>query len=215
MRFEDLREELVDQLQKDGITDAVVLSAFRKITREDFVLPHLREFAYRNQALPINAKQTISQPFIIALMMQSMELKPTDVVLEVGTGSGYQTALIAEIADKVCTVERHKELTEEAKKKLTKKGYKNIFYKVGDGTTGWYGMYPPIKLFDKIVVCAAAPSIVQPLIDQLAVGGKLVIPVGSLESQKLNIITKNEDGIDNKIDIGCSFVPLIGEEGWD
>lgn len=215
MRFEDQREALITELQEMGITDEIVISAFRTIQREDFVLPHVREFAYRNQALPIEAGQTISQPYIIALMMQELKLEPDDIVLEIGTGSGYQTSLIATIVTTVCTIERHKDLTQKAKQTLAKYNFKNIFFKVGDGTKGWINSYPPLKEFTKIIVCAGAPMVSESLLKELKVGGRLIIPVGNLELQRLKIITKTETGFTENESVACSFVPLLGESGWE
>ena len=215
MRFEDQREALITELQGMGIEDELVISAFRTIHREDFILPHVKEFAYRNQALPIEDGQTISQPYIIALMMQELELAPGDVVLEIGTGSGYQTSLLATIVSTVCTIERHQNLTQKAKQTIAKYNFKNIFFRVGDGTKGWINSYPPLKEFDKIVVCAGAPNVSEALLNQLKVGGKLVIPVGSLEQQRLKTIIKTETGFEEIESVACSFVPLLGELGWE
>lgn len=215
MRFEDQREALIAELQEMGIRDELVISAFRSVKREDFVLPHFREFAYRNQALPIEDEQTISQPYIIALMMQDLELEPEDVVLEIGTGSGYQTALLASLVATVCTIERHKTLSQKAKQTIMAYQQKNIYFKVGDGTKGWINTYPPLKEFDKIIVCAGAPKVSQSLLDQLKIGGRLVIPVGNLEQQRLLTITRTETTFEEKESVACSFVPLVGESGWE
>jgi len=215
MRFEDQREALISELREMGITDELVISSFRAIQREDFVLEHVREFAYRNQALPIESGQTISQPFIIALMMQELELEPSDLVLEIGTGSGYQTSLLASIVTNVCTIERHQNLTDTAKQTISKYDFKNIYYKVGDGTKGWINTYPPIKEFDKIIVSAGAPLVSEAFLNQLKLGGKLIIPVGNLEQQRLKIIIKTETGFLEKQSVACSFVPLLGESGWE
>lgn len=215
MRFEDQREALIDELREMGINDELVISAFREIHREDFILSHVKEFAYRNQALPIEDGQTISQPYIIALMMQELELETEDVVLEVGTGSGYQTSLLASLVATVCTIERHPNLTKKAKETISNYNFKNIFFKVGDGTKGWINSYPPLKEFDKIIVCAGAPMVSEALLNQLKVGGKLVIPVGSLEQQRLKTIVKTETGFEEKESVPCSFVPLLGELGWE
>lgn len=215
MRFEDQRKALVGVLKYLEITDELVLAAFGEIAREDFVPAHVKELAYRNQALPIGEDQTISQPYMVALMMQELALTPDDVVLEIGTGSGYQTALLASIVTTVCTIERHESLTIGAKEALAKYQFKNIYYKVGDGTKGWVDSYPPIKKFTKIIVCAGAPKISEPLLTQLEIGGRLVIPVGDRDEQSLKTITKRETGYDVKEGTGCRFVPLIGESGWE
>ncbi len=215
MRFEDQREALISELEKMGIDDDLVISAFRLIKREDFVLEHFREFAYRNQALPIEDQQTISQPYIIAYMMQELELSPDDIVLEIGTGSGYQTALLASLVSCVCTVERFKNLSQKAKDTLALYNFKNIYYKVGDGTKGWVNSYPPHKEFDKIIVCAGAPKVADALKNQLKIGGKLVIPVGGLDLQRLITICRTETGFVEEESVACSFVPLVGESGWE
>ncbi len=215
MRFEDQREALLTELGQMGIRDALVVSAFRRIKREDFVLEHFKEFSYRNQALPIEDEQTISQPFIIAYMMQELKLDPDDVVLEIGTGSGYQTALLASIVSKVCTIERHEKLSKKAKEKLLEYDFKNIYFKIGDGTKGWLNTYPPIKEFDKIIVCAGAPQVSESLLNQLKIGGKIVIPVGNLDQQRLLTIIRTETGFQEKYSVTCSFVPLVGELGWE
>ena len=215
MRFEDQREALISELKFLGISDELVLTAFGTICREDFVLPHVKEFSYFNRALPIEDGQTISQPYMIAIMMQELELAPDDVVLEIGTGSGYQTALLASIVTTVCTIERHENLSAKAKQTVANYQFKNIFFKVGDGTKGWINSYPPIKQFTKIIVCAGAPKISESLLNQLEIGGKLVIPVGNREEQSLKIVTRHETGFAVKEGTGCCFVPLIGESGWE
>lgn len=215
MRFEDQREALISELKFLGISDDLVLTAFGTICREDFVLPHVKEFSYFNRALPIEDGQTISQPYMIAIMMQELELTPDDVVLEIGTGSGYQTALLASVVTTVCTIERHENLAVKAKQTVANYQFKNIFFKVGDGTKGWINSYPPIKQFTKIIVCAGAPKISESLLNQLEIGGKLVIPVGNREEQSLKIVTRHETGFAVKEGTGCSFVPLIGESGWE
>ncbi len=215
MRFEDQKAKLISELKSQQITDPKVLNAFEVINREDFVLPHLKAFAYKNQALPIKSEQTISQPFIVALMLQILQLQPEDVVLEIGTGSGYQTALLANIVDTVCSVERHNELTITARKNLEKYDFKNIFLRTGDGTKGWERAYPSIKSFDKIIVCAGAPDVSEYLKEQLKVNGIMVIPVGDIQKQDLKIIVRRENDYEEYDGIPCSFVPLIGEAGWE
>ncbi|MDD2229108.1 MAG: protein-L-isoaspartate(D-aspartate) O-methyltransferase [Candidatus Cloacimonetes bacterium] len=212
MRFEDQRQILVRELKAAGIEDANVTKAFLSVPREDYVLPEYKDYAYRNQPLPIQHNQTISQPLMIALMLQILKLETTDTVLEIGTGSGYQSALLAEIVKEVCTVERIESLSLAAQKVLRQAGYRNIFFRIGDGHSGWQKAYPAHKSFNKIIVSAAADSIPERLVDQLAEGGIMAIPVGSSTTQILNIIYR----INNKISItessACSFVPLISDE---
>ena len=159
MRFEDQRAMLVAELRREGIRDQAVLDAFAKVPREKYVLPEYREYAYRNSPLPIELQQTISQPLMIAIMMQFLELQPSDRVLEIGTGSGYQSALLAEIVAEVCTVERLDKLSLSAQKVLKQSGYKRIHFRIGDGCKGWEKALPAYKDFDKIIVSAGADSI--------------------------------------------------------
>lgn len=212
MRFEDQRIKLVEELYTQGIRDEAVLSAFAKIKREDFVLAEYREYAYRNRPLPINQSQTISQPYIIALMMSYLNLQVNDVVLEIGTGSGYQTALLASIVHEVCTVERLDQLSLSAQKILKKTGFRNIFFRIGDGWDGWQKAYPAYKEFSKIIVSAGADSIPHKLCDQLAEGGTLIIPVGNATQQVLQIVTREKGEIVVKKDAPCAFVPLIHDK---
>ncbi|MDD4309279.1 MAG: protein-L-isoaspartate(D-aspartate) O-methyltransferase [Candidatus Cloacimonetes bacterium] len=209
MRFEDQRKNLVEELQSNGIADMAVLKAFARIPREDYVLPEYRDYAYRNKPLPILANQTISQPQMIALMMQVLELKSTDIVLEIGTGSGYQTALLAEIVKEVCSVERLDTLSLSAQKVLRSAGFKNIFFRIGDGHTGWEKAYPPYKEFNKIIVSAGAASIPQLLVSQLAEGGIMAIPVGESSAQILHVITREHGEVAIRQTVNCSFVPLV------
>ncbi|PKN80217.1 MAG: protein-L-isoaspartate(D-aspartate) O-methyltransferase [Candidatus Cloacimonetes bacterium HGW-Cloacimonetes-1] len=209
MRFEDQRQLLVKELYHNGISDPLVLHAFAKVPREAYVLPELREYAYRNQPLPIHLKQTISQPLMVALMLQHLELKPQDIVLEIGTGSGYEAALLAEIVSEVCTIERLEALSMNAKKILKEQGYKNIWFRIGDGALGWQKAYPPYEVFNKIVVSAAAPQIPDNLVAQLAVDGILVVPVGNSDYQILTKIRNANNDILTSEHGQCAFVPLI------
>ncbi|MDP8201769.1 MAG: protein-L-isoaspartate(D-aspartate) O-methyltransferase [Candidatus Tenebribacter burtonii] len=202
------------QLVARGITDNNVLEAFRKIPRHKFVPKEIEHLAYNDSPLSIGDGQTISQPYIVALMMQILELKKDDKVLEIGTGSGYQTALLAEIAEEVFTVERISSLIRNAETLLNKLDYKNIYYKFGDGTLGWQDGYPEQNEFDKIIIAAAAPDIPKSLTGQLAMNGKLIIPTGNRNFQQLVVITKTGDGYIHTNEGGCMFVPLIGDEGW-
>ncbi len=209
MRFEDQRALLVQELRRSGIVDERVLAAFAKVPREVYVLPQYRDYAYRNQPLPIELAQTISQPLMIAIMLQYLELKGTDIVLEVGTGSGYQSALLAELAQTVCTVERLDTLSLKAQGQLRDQGYKNINFRIGDGSQGWQKAYPPHKEFDKIIVSAAAAAIPPRLQEQLAVDGILVVPVGRGYTQELHRVRRAADGFSVSQHGACTFVPLI------
>jgi protein-L-isoaspartate(D-aspartate) O-methyltransferase len=209
MRFEDQRALLVQELRNSGITDERVLFAFGLVPRELFIPPQYRDYSYRNRPLPIDLSQTISQPLMIAIMMQYLELKEDDVVLEIGTGSGYQTALLAEIASEVCSVERLEPLSLRAQNVLGEQGYKNIHFRIGDGTQGWQKAYPPRREFSKIIVSAAASGIPDPLKEQLADGGIMVVPVGSSYFQILNRVVREKDEFVVTEHGGCTFVPLI------
>jgi protein-L-isoaspartate(D-aspartate) O-methyltransferase len=210
------RESMVErQLIRRGIRDERVLDAFRAVPREAFVGDAVAEFAYEDTALPINEGQTISQPYIVALMVQALELRPTDRVLEVGAGSGYAAAILARLADSVYAIERNPRLVEDARDRLRRLGTDNVEVRAGDGTLGW----PEAAPFDAILVSAGGPDVPRPLLDQLAPGGRLVIPVGSSREQHLLRITRvGGDRIRDewrREDLGpVRFVPLIGEGGW-
>ena len=213
-KFEDLRQQMIDfQLAARGLHDQSVLNAVNAVPREAFVPPDLVEFAYNDSPLPIAARQTISQPYIVALMTAALELKPEDRVLEVGTGSGYAAAVLAEIAKEVYTIERHKILADTARNRLEEQGYENTDVLFGDGTLGW----PEYAPFDAIVVAAGGPEVPETLKQQLAVGGRLVIPVGStLHTQKLLRVRRMGDNEFQEEDLGAvRFVPLIGTAGWE
>lgn len=215
MKFEDQRKQMVElQLSARGIEDKRILAAFNKIPREEFVPEEMRHLAYQDAPLAIGEGQTISQPYIVALMLQTLQLQPEDVVLEIGTGSGYQTAILAEIASQVYTVDRVWKLANRAKKHLQKMGYSNIHYRCGDGSLGWQDKSATDFSFDKIVVAAAAPQLPSSLVQQLAEGGRMVIPTGSRFMQQLMVITKQNGEIEEYSEGGCAFVPLIGKEGW-
>ena len=198
------------QLKARGIFDERVLGAMSKVAREDFVVPELRDHAYEDRPLAIGCSQTISQPYIVASMLQAAQLRPEDRVLELGTGSGYQTALLAEIVQSVVSMERHVELANIARERLVRLGYVSVAVVVGDGTLG----YPPSAPYNAMLVSAAAPYIPQPLVDQLAIGGRMVLPVGNRELQDLVFLRKVEDGVRQVRLDGCAFVPLIGEAGF-
>ncbi len=212
--FEQLRQQMIDyQLVARGMHDQTVLNALKAVPREKFIPTELVEFAYRDSPLPIEASQTISQPYIVALMTAALKLKENDRVLEIGTGSGYAAAVLAEISHDVYTIERHKILADSARERLKDMGYTNVQVLHGDGTLGWAEHAP----FDAIVVAAGGPEVPKTLKQQLAIGGRLIIPVGSsLDTQKLIRVQRiSEDEYEEK-DLGSvRFVPLIGAAGWE
>ena len=212
LKFERQRHEMVlKQIESRGVSDPNVLSALRKVSRHVFVSEALRDQAYGDFPLPIGEQQTISQPYIVAEMTQALEIKEDDRVLEIGTGSGYQSAILAEIAYRVYTVERIRTLYFKARKLFDQLRYHNIITKYSDGSMGWSSESP----FDVIIVTAGAPDIPDTLVQQLAVGGRMVVPVGNQYSQDLIKIFKDESGRIRKMNLGgCRFVKLIGEQGW-
>jgi len=199
-----------EQIVARGIRDPRVIAALKKIPRHLFVEEALQGQAYTDHPLPIGEKQTISQPYMVALMTEALQLTGKEKVLEIGAGSGYQTAVLAEVAKAVFSIERILALTMRARKLLEDLGYGNAEIKFSDGTQGWVEESP----FDGIIVTAGAPDVPQPLVDQLAVGGRLVIPVGDAYVQDLLRITKTEEGIRKEDLGGCRFVKLIGRYGW-
>lgn len=210
--FEDARQKMIEeQLIKRGIQNPRVLQAMGKVPRHLFVDKSLADKAYEDTPLPIGFSQTISQPYMVAIMTELLDLKGEEKVLEVGTGSGYQAAVLAELCRLVISIERHAELAEQAQKKLQELGYTNIEIKVGDGTLGWPEQAP----YDGIVVTAGAPEIPPELIKQLVEGGRMTIPVGDVTHQELLLVTKHKEGYNSKAICGCIFVPLIGKEGWE
>jgi len=210
-KFSKQREEMVEyQLKRRGIRDPLVLEAFRSVPRHRFVEPGMVGSAYSDHPLPIGEGQTISQPYMVALMTQCLELKGGEKILEIGTGSGYQAAILARIAGEVYTIERIASLSERSRAILTELGYNNVHFRVGDGTLGW----PEEAPYDGIIVTAGAPRVPEPLVEQLAEGGRLVIPVGGSWSQELLVVRKMEGEIVEQEVCGCVFVPLIGEHGW-
>lgn len=209
-RFEDERREMIGVLKERGIGDERILQAMAKVERHLFVSELFVNRSYDDTALPIAKQQTISQPFTVAFMTQELSLKTAAKVLEVGTGSGYQAAILAEMGCRVFTIERHVDLLLQARKMFEKLGYR-IGSKAGDGTVGWSDFAP----YDGIVVTAAAPDVPEPLVQQLADGGRLVIPVGNLEMQDLHVITKSGDAFETRVIKGFKFVPLIGKKGWN
>ncbi len=211
IKYERQREEMVrHQIQARGIKDPVVLAAFRSVPRHLFVSEALRDQAYGDYPLPIGEQQTISQPYIVAEMTQALELRKDDRVLEIGTGSGYQAAILAEIVYRVYTIERIRSLYIQARKLLDKLHYHNIVMRCSDGTAGWKDESP----FDAIIVTAGAPHVPEKLLDQLVEGGRMVVPVGNQHSQDLIKVVKDKKGIHKSNLGGCRFVKLIGEQGW-
>lgn len=210
-KFAEVRRRMVDtQIAVRGVKDPRVLAAMRRVPRHRFVPSHLWDQAYNDYPLPIGEDQTISQPYIVALMTDLLELKDTDRVLEVGAGSGYQAAILAELAAQVFTIDRVAPLLARAEKTLAELGYKNIKTRVGDGTLGW----PEEAPFDAVIVTAGAPQVPRPLTEQLAPGGRLVIPVGDQFSQTLTLVRRTQDGLKMEYHGGCRFVRLIGKYGW-
>jgi protein-L-isoaspartate(D-aspartate) O-methyltransferase len=198
------------QLQRRGIADRAVLAAMDRVPRERFLPGSLREEAYSDQALGIDCGQTISQPYMVALMTQALEVSANHRVLEIGTGSGYQTAILAELAAEVVSIERHPRLSEQAAAVLTSLGYTNVTLQVGDGTLG----DPAHAPFDRIMVTAAASHCPPSLLEQLVEGGILVIPLGDMAGQTLEAIHKQPAGLVRDRLVGCRFVPLIGAQAW-
>jgi len=212
--FETLRHLMVEhQLERRGIRDPLVLEAMRSVPREAFVPPELADEAYADGPLPIGEGQTISQPYIVALMVEALELRGGERVLEIGAGSGYAAAVLAEIAAEVYTVERHAPLAREARERLRALGYDHVQLRVGDGSRGW----PEHAPYAAIVVAAGAPEVPEALEEQLAVGGRLVIPVGQGRTlqELLRLRRLSETEYQREELGGVRFVPLVGAEGWE
>ena len=211
INYEKERGRMVEeQLLLRGVKDERVLAAMRKVPRHEFLPEAIRGMAYQDSALPLGEAQTMSQPYMVALMSELLGLKGTERVLEIGTGSGYQTAVLAELCEKVYSVERIKPLAERARLNLDRLGYRSVASKVYDGTYGWKEMAP----FDAIMVTAGAPDVPAPLVDQLREGGRMVIPVGERYGQVLLKVVKTSSGPVTERYIPCTFVPLIGSHGW-
>jgi len=211
LKFERLREEMVKkQIEARGISDPELLAAIRKVPRHLFVSEALMDQAYGDFPLPIGEQQTISQPYIVAEMTQALALSRKDRVLEIGTGSGYQAAVLAELVYRVYTIERIYSLYTKARRLFDRLHYHNIVTRYGDGTFGWREESP----FDAIIVTAGAPRVPEVLVDQLALGGRMVLPVGDQYSQDLIRIVKEEKGIRKTNLGGCRFVKLVGEHAW-
>lgn len=203
-----------EQLERRGIRDPRVLEAMGAVPREAFVPPSDARSparAYADGALPAGRGQTVSQPYIVAAMTQAVAPRPSSRVLEIGTGTGYQTSVLATLCREVWTVERDRVLADEARERLSELGVENVEYRVGDGSLGW----PEGAPYDGILVTAAAPRVPDPLVAQLAPDGRLVIPVGTREMQELLVVTLDEEGTPHsRALMDCRFVPLVGEQGW-
>lgn len=209
--FAAQRQSMVSsQLRGRGIVDENVLSAMARVPRHEFVAEEYREQAYEDHPIPIAEGQTLSQPYIVALMLEALSLGPPDTVLEIGTGSGYQAALLAELTRHVYSIERHESLARAAETTLARLGYTNVTVLVGDGSQG----LPEFAPFDGIVVSAAAPEIPRPLFEELGEGGRMVIPVGPAYAQELQLVRKRDGRAEVTKLEGCRFVPLIGGLGY-
>ena len=208
--FAQRRDMVESQLRARGIRDERVLATMSHVPRHEFVPVEFRDQVYEDHPIPIGEGQTVSQPYIVAIMLQALALIPSDTVLEIGTGSGYQTALLAELTGQVYSVERHASLARMAEATLRRLGYGNVQVLLGDGSNGLPGHAP----FDAIVVSAAAPQIPPPLFEQLRDGGRMVIPVGPAPAQELQLVYKNAgQSLVTRLE-GCRFVPLIGSKGY-
>jgi protein-L-isoaspartate(D-aspartate) O-methyltransferase len=201
---------VTEQIIPAGVRDQRVIEAMGRVPRHLFVSPGMEPQAYFDRPLPIGDGQTISQPLMVALMTESLHLEGGERVLEIGTGSGYQAAVLAELAGEVYSIERMEGLSMRARKALYQAGYRNVSLKVGDGTIGW----PEKGPFDGIVVTAGAPKLPEKLKEQLADGGRLVVPVGGAELQQLIIVERQGNNFNTTIGTGCRFVKLIGQNGW-
>ncbi|HOB73338.1 MAG TPA: protein-L-isoaspartate(D-aspartate) O-methyltransferase [Phycisphaerae bacterium] len=206
----DRRRMVEEQIRARGILDGRVLAVMERVPRERFVPPAGQIFAYADQALALPAGQSISQPFVVAAMTEALAIQPQHRILEIGTGSGYQTAILAELAAEVYTIERIEPLQRTAREVLAMLGILNVSYRTGDGTLGW----PEAAPFDGIIVTAAAPDAPRTLLNQLVDGGRLVIPVGGETEQTLMVIERTGAGLHQTPQFPCRFVKLIGEEGW-
>jgi protein-L-isoaspartate(D-aspartate) O-methyltransferase len=211
MDFEQQRQQLIEALRNAGLRDERVLTAMAKTPREFFVDKAQKGLAYADRALPIEAGQTISQPLMVATMTQALQLSGRERVLEIGTGSGYQTAILSLLAKFVYSIERHQILACQAAKRLIQLGVDNVSIYVGDGSLGW----PDAAPYERILVTAAAPELPTHLLEQLVTWGILVVPVGSHERQELLVVHRAPWGPEVRSLGGCVFVPLIGEEGWN
>jgi protein-L-isoaspartate(D-aspartate) O-methyltransferase len=209
-RFEQERADMIALLRQRGIKDELLLRAMQLVEREQFVLPAFVTRAYDDSALPIASGQTISQPYTVAFQTEKLQVGKDSKVLEIGTGSGYQVAILAEMGCRVFTIERRMDLHLHARKLLESLGY-HVATRCGDGTVGWNEFAP----YNGIIVTAAAPEVPQPLLDQLADGGRLVIPVGDMDVQSIRVVTRMGDKFESVDAYGFKFVPLIGKKGWN
>lgn len=212
MSLHQSRDELLRELQREGIESPRVLAAMAAVPRERFVDPDLLERSYANTALPIDCGQTISQPYIVALMTEALALTGTERVLEIGTGSGYQAAILSRLAAEVITIERHPQLSQQAAERLQALGCRNVTCLVGDGSLGW----PDEAPYDGLIVTAAMPQStagINGMMSQLVMGGRLVAPLGDETAQRLFVLTRTGDGVQTRELCDCRFVPLIGQYG--
>jgi len=198
------------QIRKRHVNEVRVLRCLEQLPRHEFVPAEFRERAYEDAPLPIGEGQTISQPYIVAAMTAALRLQGNERVLEIGTGFGYQAAVLACLAQEVFTVEFRAELAREATARLARLGFNNVHVHCGDGTMGWREFAP----YDAILVAAAAPSVPAPLLEQLADGGRMIVPVGGVENQELRLIERRDDGLRTTMLEPCRFVPLLGAHGW-
>jgi protein-L-isoaspartate(D-aspartate) O-methyltransferase len=209
-RYVASRRALIERLQDQGIRDLNLLRVFDLVPRHEFLPEAVRHRAYEDSAVPIGFGQTASQPSMQALYMQLLELEPHERVLEIGTGSGFQTAVLAHLVDRVFSVERVRELSVRARASLDRLRLSNVALLVGDGTLGWSRFAP----YDAILVSAAAPDIPQPLVAQLTEGGRMLVPVGTREMQRLVLVRRTPHGVEQEEVVDCTFVPLLGRFGW-
>jgi protein-L-isoaspartate(D-aspartate) O-methyltransferase len=209
-RFVAQRRGLMERLRERGIRDPAILEAFLKLPRHEFLPTAVWHRAYEDAPLPIGFGQTASQPSLQALYLQLLELQPGDRVLEIGTGSGFQTAVLASLVDRVYSVERIRDLSLRARAALDRLRVSNVALLVGDGTVGW-SRYAP---YDAILVTAGSPDLPAPLLDQLADGGRMLIPIGSYEAQRLMKVRNTPGGFESEEVLDCTFVPLLGRFGW-
>jgi protein-L-isoaspartate(D-aspartate) O-methyltransferase len=205
------RAEMIEkQLRRRGIKDGAVLAVMLAVPRHEFVPLDLRVRAYEDAPLPIGSGQTISQPYIVAAMTAALQLQPHQRVLEIGTGCGYQAAVLSQLVKEVFTIESRPELASAASERLLRIGYSNVHVHCGDGTLG----LPDFAPFDAILVAASAPTVPKPLLGQLSEGGRIIIPVGDAENQELQLIEKRAESFPARMLEGCRFVPLVGFHGW-
>jgi protein-L-isoaspartate(D-aspartate) O-methyltransferase len=209
-RYGAQRAALIERVRERGIRDMEILRAIDQTPRHDFVPAAVAHRAYEDAPIPIGFGQTASQPSLQALYIQLLELGPHDKVLEIGTGSGFQTALLAQLVDRVYSVERIRELSVRARDALDRLRLHNVALMVGDGTVGW-SRYAP---YDAILVAAGSPEVPEPLVEQLAIGGRMLVPVGSREMQRLVKVTRTPHGYETEEVLDCTFVPLLGRFGW-